>query len=103
MLKMNALYLSVQFLVLNCGLVTADAGAPYLAPPATSRDRVHHRLQAERVIAFIAHVTHQHLGVLAWVPMGTQQITKSSFDMGSWGQGSWTRRATESNPDIKHL
>lgn len=44
----------------------------YLASPATSWQGVHGWLQAEGMIAFIAHVTHQHLGIFAWVPVVTQ-------------------------------
>lgn len=40
----------------------------YLTPPSVGGDGVHDGLQAEGVIAFIAHVTHQHLRVLPGVP-----------------------------------
>jgi len=40
----------------------------YLAPPAIGGYCVHDGLQAECVIPFITHVTHQHFAVFPWVP-----------------------------------
>lgn len=39
----------------------------YLAPPAIGGYCVHDGLQAEGMIPFITHVTHQHLAVIPWV------------------------------------
>lgn len=41
----------------------------YLAPPAIGGYCVHDWLQAECMIPFITHVTHQHLAVFPWVPV----------------------------------
>ncbi len=40
----------------------------YHAPPAIGGHCVHDRLQAEGMIRFITHVTHQHFVVIPWVP-----------------------------------
>lgn len=47
----------------------------YHAPPAIGGYCVHDRLQAEGMMRFITHVTHQHFAIIAWVP--TNQMKKS--------------------------
>ena len=49
----------------------------YLTPPSVGRDVVDGWLQAEGVVAFVTHVTHQHLIVLPWVPAHREKDTYS--------------------------
>lgn len=58
----------------QCCLVVSILTQAYLAPPAIGGYCVHDGLQAEGMIPFITHVTHQHLAVVPWV--STDQTIK---------------------------